>query len=108
MFGSIKSREKNRTEVHVYELDRCQADLFMDWLVCACITIFHEVIKIFFGSTLQAKYILVDVSWHRVVRANALHCYQYKDFNHRCKDGYILGKTPVSLPITAGYSLSPT
>ena len=41
----------------------------------------------------------------------AIHCYQYKDFNHRCKGGYILGKTklngPVSLPITASYSLPP-
>ena len=36
------------------------------------------------------------------------HCYQYKDFNHRCKGGYILGKTPVSRPITTGYSLPPT
>ena len=27
----------------------------------------------------------------------AIHCYRYKDFNHRCKDGYVLGKTPVSL-----------
>ena len=35
------------------------------------------------------------------------YCYQYKDFNHRCK-GYTLGKTPVSLPITTGYSLPPT
>ena len=36
------------------------------------------------------------------------HCYQYKDFNHRCNGGYILGKTPVSLPTTTGYSLPPT
>ena len=36
------------------------------------------------------------------------HCYQYKDFNHRCKGGYILGKTSVSLPNTTGYSLPPT
>ena len=42
----------------------------------------------------------------------SIHCYRYKDFNHRCKDGYILGKTklncPVSLPITATNSLPPT
>ena len=34
-------------EVHVYAHDRCQANLSMGWLVCACITIFHEVITIF-------------------------------------------------------------
>ena len=96
----------------------------MGWLVCACITIFHEVITVFFfffffGNSLLAKYILADVSWCRV-HTNAFelqylkekkkeekHCYQYKDFNHRCK-GYTLGKTPVSLPITTGYSLPPT
>ena len=62
-------------EVHVYAHDRCQATLSMGWLVCACITIFHEVITIFFfGSTLLAKYILVDVSWHRVVHTNASNC----------------------------------
>ena len=38
----------------------------------------------------------------------AIHCYQYKEFNHGCKDGYILGKTPVSLPITTVYLLPPT
>ena len=37
----------------------------------------------------------------------AIHCYKYKDFNHGCKDGYILGKTSVSLPITTVYSLPP-
>ena len=36
-------------EVHVYAHDQCQANLSMGWLVCACITIFHEVITIFFG-----------------------------------------------------------
>ena len=28
----------------------------------------------FFGSSLQAKYILVNVSWHRVVHTNASNC----------------------------------
>ena len=107
-------------EVHVYGHDRCQANLSMGWLVCACITIFHEVTTIFFWqySVGQLENILVDVSWHRVVHTKCFelqyfkkkrkkeHCYQ--DFNHRCKGGYILGKTPVSLPITTGYSLPPT
>ena len=35
-------------EVHVYAHDQCQARLSMGWLVCACITIFHEVLTIFF------------------------------------------------------------
>ena len=71
----LKVEKKNRMEVHVYAHDRCQANLSMGWLVCACITIFHEVITIFFfGSTLQAKYSLVDVSWHRVVHTNASNC----------------------------------
>ena len=49
----LKVEKKNRMEVHVYAHDRCQANLSMGWLVCACITIFHEVITIFFfGSTL--------------------------------------------------------
>ena len=39
-------------EVHVYAHDRCQANLSMGWLVCACITIFREVITIFFLAVL--------------------------------------------------------
>ena len=51
------------------------------------------------------------------MRKNALNCntllsVYHKDFNNRCKGGYILGKTklngPVSLPITTSYSLPPT
>ena len=53
VFESIKSREKkNRREVHVYAHDQCQANLSMGWLVCACITIFHEVITISFLAVL--------------------------------------------------------
>ena len=43
----IKLEKKNRMEVHIYAHDQCQANLCMGWLVCACITIFHEVITIF-------------------------------------------------------------
>ena len=115
----LESREKNRTEVHVYAHDQCQANLSMGWLVCSCITIFHEVITIFLAvlcrpNTFWSMY--PGTVWCTQVLRNAIlkkkkkekHCYQYKDFNHRCKDGYILGKTPVSLPITTGYSLPPT
>ena len=44
----LKVEKKNRMEVHVYAHDRCQANRSMGWLVCACITILHEVITIFF------------------------------------------------------------
>ena len=114
----LKVERKNRTEVHVYAHDQCQANLSMGWLVCACIAIFHEVITIFFvvlcrPNTFWSMY--PGTVWCTQRLRNAIlqkkkkkHCYQYKDFNHRCKDGYILGKTPVALPITTGYSLPPT
>ena len=43
----LKVERKNRMEVHVYAHDRCQANLSIGWLVCACIKIFHEVITSF-------------------------------------------------------------
>ena len=98
-------------EVHVYAHDRCQANLSMGWLVCACITIFHEVITIFFlqFSVSQIHFgrcILAPCGTHKCFelqyfkkKKGKKHCYQYKDFKHRCKGGYIPGKTPVSLPI---------
>ena len=48
----LKVERKNRTEVHVYAHDQFQANLSVGWLVCACITIFHEVITIFFFAVL--------------------------------------------------------
>ena len=48
----LKVERKNRMEGHVYAHDRCQANLSMGWLVCACITIFHEVLTIFFLAVL--------------------------------------------------------
>ena len=47
--------------MHVYAHDRCQANLSMGWLVC--FWQFFMKWSAYFGSTLQAKYILVDVSW---------------------------------------------
>ena len=107
-------------EVRVYAHDQRQANLSMGWLVCACITIFHEVITIFFlfwqfsvGQIHFGRCILAPCGAHKcfwiaiLKKRKKKHCYQYKDFNHRCK-GYTLGKTPVSLPITTGYSLPPT
>ena len=115
----LKVERKNRTEVHVYAHDQCQGNLSMGWLVCACITIFHEVITIFFLAVLWRPNTFWSMYpgtvWCTQMLQNAIlqkkrkkHCYHYKDFNHRCKGGYILGKTPVSLPITTGYSLPPT
>ena len=106
-------RKKNRMEVHVYAHDQCQANLFMGWLVCACNTIFHEVITFFFLAILCRP----NTFWS--MYPGTVWCTQMlkykeenitinKDFDHRCKGGYILGKTPVSLPITTGYSLPPT
>ena len=112
----LKVGRINRMEVHVYAHDRCQANLSTGWLACACITIFHEVITIFFwqysvGQIHFGRCILAPCGAHKCFELQYLkkkrkkkHWYQYKDFNHRCKGGYILGKTPVSLPITTDYA----
>ena len=100
-------------EVHVYAHDQCQANLFMGWLVCACNTIFHEVITFFFwqfyvGQIHFGRCIPAPCGAHKCLNTRKKNITINKDFDHRCKGGYILGKTPVSLPITTGYSLPPT
>ena len=96
-----KSREKkNGREVHVHAHDRCQANLFMGWLVCACNHNFSWSDNHFFlalhcrPNTFWSMY--PGTVWCTQMLRIAIHCYQYKDCNHGCKDGYILGKTPVS------------
>ena len=116
-------RKQNRMEVHVYAHDQCQARLSLGWLVCACITIFHEVITIFFwqfsvGQIHFGRCILAPCGAHQCFELQYLKKKKQEEktllygirisTTDRCKGSYILGKTPVSLPITTGYSLPPT
>ena len=117
----LKVERKNRTEVHVYAHDQCQANLSMGWLVCACIAIFHEVITIFFlavlcwPNTFWSTY-PSTVGCTQMLRNAILQKKKKKKKNIAISIRtsttaamvVILGKTPVSLPITTGYLLPPT